>query len=530
MKKQLLLLFMALVLSLSYVSAQELYLSDFTKNADGWVANKGDWKLQNNPVIPDQPQHYGFAEGAGINGDGGVSLSEDNKPIMSILDAQSFENYKVTAVLYPQWGNLFGMVFNYEDADNFWVLELAARDKDAWIKQVKNGDFVGTYKWMPRGDDQPTFSKYYADTIKSALWIENDVNPNSNYWYVEIMCNEFAETTISVNGHKIFENVDAGEGGKIGLWQNWCPVFAKTIKVEDLGAIEYESDFSKNADGWVANKGDWKLQSNPVIPDQPQHYGFGEGAGINGDGGVALSEENKPIMSIYDTKSFKNYRLTAELYPQWGNLFGLVFNYIDADNYWILELAARDKDAWIKQVKNGDFVGTYKWMPRGDEQPTYSKEYADTILNAFWIENDVDPDLNYWTIDLVCNEFDETTISINGQVIFEYIDAGSEGKIGLWQNWCPVFAKSVVVRALGESGGTGVGFDNIQKNSFNVYPNPVIDYLNFSKVAEKIDIYDFAGNKVYSNSKVSSVKMSEMSKGLYFVIINNKEAHKVMVK
>jgi hypothetical protein len=538
MKKSLLLLVCAMLATVFATNAQVIYQSDFSKNADGWKANKGEWAIQDNPVIPEQAKHYGFAEGAGINGDGGASLSEDNKPIMAIYDAKSFENYKATAVLYPKWGNLFGLVFNYVDKDNFWVLELASRDKDAWIKQVKNGDFVGTYKWMPRDADLETYSKFYADTLKGALWIENDVNPLTNFWTIEVSCNEFAETSISVNGQVIFDKIDAGEKGKIGLWQNWCPVFAKSIKVEDLGTTAYESDFSKDAKGWVANKGDWKVQDNPVIPSQPKHYGFAEGAGINGDGGASLSEDNKPIMTIYDAKSFENYRATAVLYPKWGNLFGVVFNYTDKDNYWVLEIASKDKDAWIKQVKNGDFVGTYKWMPRDADQPTYSKEYADTIMNAFWIENDVDADQNFWTVDIVCNEFEETTISINGSVIFENIDAGAKGKIGIWQNWCPVFVKSVVVRTLGADSGVGV--NNFANNNYSLYPNPVAhgSVLNINTKQAKestVDVFDFTGRKVYTqktqNGSNISIETSNLkAKGMYFVTINNVETHKLVVK
>ena len=537
MKRKLLYLFCAVLLTAMSINAQVLYESDFAQGASGWVPNKGDWKVQDNPVIPDQPNQYGIIEGAGINGDGGTSLSEENKPIFTLYDAASFANYKVTAVLYPIWGNLFGLVFNYTDNDNYWVLEIAARDKDAWIKQVKNGDFVGTYKWMPRDGDELIYAKYYADTVKNALWIENDVDPLNNYWTIELTCNEYAETTIKVNGETVFENIDAGEEGKIGIWQNWCPVFAKSVKVEDLGTEAYVSDFAQGASGWVPNKGDWKVQDNPVIPDQPNQYGIIEGAGINGDGGTSLSEENKPIFTLYDAASFANYKVTAVLYPIWGNLFGLVFNYTDNDNYWVLEIAARDKDAWIKQVKNGDFVGTYKWMPRDGDELIYAKYYADTVKNALWIENDVDPLNNYWTIELTCNEYAETTIKVNGETVFENIDAGEEGKIGIWQNWCPVFAKSVKVNTFGSP--TGVN-EILNINSFSVYPNPislgknlVISSKNFNSISQ-LEIFDITGKMVFKqqteNTNQVIIDTNQFKgRGFYFIRINGIKTHKLIV-
>ncbi|MBE0654028.1 MAG: T9SS type A sorting domain-containing protein, partial [Bacteroidales bacterium] len=240
-----------------------------------------------------------------------------------------------------------------------------------------------------------------------------------------------------------------------------------------------------------------------------------------------LSEENKPIFTLYDTESYANYRLTTVLYPKWGNLFGLVFNYEDNGNYWVLEIAARDKDAWIKQVKNGDFVGTYKWMPRGDDLATYAKEYADTVMNAFWIENDVDEVKNYWTLDLVCNEYDETTITINGHTIFDAINAGSGGKVGIWQNWCPVFAKSFEVRQLGEGSGTSV-FEKVSSNALKLYPNPVTgreftiitgnDYAN-----GQFKVYDITGKLVYSRANLNPVSTTisldefNAKKGLYIL-------------
>lgn len=66
--------------------------------------------------------------------------------------------------------------------------------------------------------------------------------------------------------------------------------------------------------------------------------------------------------------------------------------------------------------------------------------------------------------------------------------------------------------------------NNITKESFNAYPNPVIDYLNFStEDITSVEIYNTSGSKVSTQKVVNRVNMTQLSQGVYIVKCKNKE-------
>jgi hypothetical protein len=78
----------------------------------------------------------------------------------------------------------------------------------------------------------------------------------------------------------------------------------------------------------------------------------------------------------------------------------------------------------------------------------------------------------------------------------------------IWQN----FSKTVL------------SVNSLEKTSFNVYPNPTTDYLNFSsKEVHSVDIYNILGAKVSSQKVLNNVDMTQLNKGIYFLKAKNIE-------
>ncbi|MDO7172379.1 T9SS type A sorting domain-containing protein [Mariniflexile sp. AS56] len=71
------------------------------------------------------------------------------------------------------------------------------------------------------------------------------------------------------------------------------------------------------------------------------------------------------------------------------------------------------------------------------------------------------------------------------------------------------------------NGGTLSAYSQT-KEIFSAYPNPVVDYLNFSsKDVYSVDIYNILGAKVSSQNALNGVDMTKLNKGIYLVKTKN---------
>ena len=70
------------------------------------------------------------------------------------------------------------------------------------------------------------------------------------------------------------------------------------------------------------------------------------------------------------------------------------------------------------------------------------------------------------------------------------------------------------------------------KNQFTIYPNPTTNVLHISgnDEVEYLDIFDLNGRKLMTTKGVNTVDVSQLSAGVYFINVNNKEAVKFVKK
>lgn len=277
--------------------------------------------------------------------------------------------------------------------------------------------------------------------------------------------------------------------------------------------VLYEADFTAGEPAdWVKVAGEWEIKNHPWT-DEPNHYSS-----------VVIGDK---LWTYYNGASFENFELETVIYPQYQNPFGVVFNIIDADNYFILEISPKRKAAWIWQVEEGDFIDGFHWEPKEAEPDNHIFLHANWAINSPWIENDADP-ANYFTINIKNDAEGLTTITINGDVAFTDLDdVGSGGKLGVWANWNPTFVKSFVVKSLEDDQ---VNVAVLSAPRINLYPNPVVDILKFSTMVQNIEVFNVTGMKMRAATNVEAIDMSGLESGLYFIRLNNMETHKIMLR
>jgi len=261
-----------------------------------------------------------------------------------------------------------------------------------------------------------------------------------------------------------------------------------TVKREG-GAISYFEDFNDDlAQDWVPTAGSWE-----VVQKQFRNS--------TTDGGV----EN----CIYEGTTFADYIFSAKGSPDWGNRFGLIFNYIDSKNYYLLELSVNPKTAYLKQILKGSETVLKEASYTGGGQYTNVKME-------------------------VKNDGKTTTVKISDQVVFDQIKTTNftYGKIGLYTWYNPLWFDDVQVAAKGSDFSTGIELVETNSNDFNIFPNPASNYFNVelkntNSLSNHIEIFNTSGKLVHSEiifgNQFSIGTEKWGGSGLYLVKVNNDE-------
>jgi hypothetical protein len=204
--------------------------------------------------------------------------------------------------------------------------------------------------------------------------------------------------------------------------------------------------------------------------------------------------------------TFADYTFSAKIKPDWDNNAGLIFNYTDADNYYLIELNANPKTAILKKIKNGG------------ESNLATANYTGGGAG------------NYVTVEIK-NDGKLTTVKINSVNVFNAVSTPdiSFGKIGLYTWWQPAWFDDVDVKAKGVDFQTPVIDFETKQAKLKIFPNPVtgesftIQSVSISGKKSQLKIFDVTGNLMYSdfmegeNITLNSNLFSNA--GIYFVQI-----------
>jgi len=226
--------------------------------------------------------------------------------------------------------------------------------------------------------------------------------------------------------------------------------------------LTYNENFDNTTiQDWLFTGGNWLVENNQF------HQTGGDGIYIG----------------WYDKLTFYNYTYSAKLKPNWGNIYGLVFNYTDNKNYYRVEFDASPLTASLVEVKNGNEKVLSTATYTGGGQGIYS------------------------TVKVI-NDGKTTTVEVNGKIIFSNVATNSFvfGKIGLYSWWNPVWFDNIEVLAEGRDNTVGTTLLNHQKQSLKCYPIPLnngnltIEMDLFQNDVE-IRIFDIHGRLIFADKQ-----------------------------
>jgi photosystem II stability/assembly factor-like uncharacterized protein len=175
-----------------------------------------------------------------------------------------------------------------------------------------------------------------------------------------------------------------------------------TVRAEG-GKLIYHEDFNDGlAQDWGPSGGTWA-----VIDSQYYH-----------------SSANGIFNSIYNGSTFADFSFSAKIKSEWDNNFGLIFNYQNGQNYYLVELDASPSTVSLKRIKGGT------------ESTLKQTNYNGSGANIFYLVE-------------VINNGQQTTIKVDGQTIMENIATTDliYGKIGFYAGWNKIWYDNVSVSA-----------------------------------------------------------------------------------
>ncbi|MGM9508960.1 Ig-like domain-containing protein [Larkinella sp. GY13] len=183
----------AVKITVDGLGSDVLYAEDYNTNtAVGWVANGGTWTAAN--------QRY---ESTNTNGE-----------FTSFYNGASFTNYSYSVDATASWDNNIGVVFNYQNTNNYYIVVFNSKSKTVELKKKVNGVLT---------------------TIASTTF----TGGGTGAIHAISITNNGSTTTVKINGNTVFTNVSTTDfaGGKIGLYSFYCPARFDNVIVRSVNAL-----------------------------------------------------------------------------------------------------------------------------------------------------------------------------------------------------------------------------------------------------------------------------------------------------
>ena len=211
------------IITLTTNAQEPCFLDDFESGDSNWIIRNSADSGEPTHHIVDHPEF-------------GKSLYSANggQEDWAIID-DVFENFIFKAEFIYEWDNNLGIIFCYEDDDNFHAVEVS-RPKEgnpgySGLRTKQNGIYEGGHA----ADGNPDLGYLYPGN-----WTEEWKNSNPHGTFDEDLDINIMElkvlkgkATLTVNNEVQFEDVDLSfDTGQVGVYSNWGKGWYNNISIE----------------------------------------------------------------------------------------------------------------------------------------------------------------------------------------------------------------------------------------------------------------------------------------------------------
>lgn len=317
----------------------------------------------------------------------------DSRFALAVVSSTNYRDVKLSVGIKPISGEVDqtgGLVWRYQDKDNYYVLRTNVLEKNIRLYHVFKG----------------TRTKFAG---------KEEVLLQSGEWHTIKVEHVYNQITVYLNNERLFDVTDRTfmKPGKIGLWTKADSVtYFDDLTVDDIVAGRL-SHFTFG----VSKIGELPLGFETSATDDPSKTGRWTVDEVkeSSDGRALVqtgenSDSNFPLC-LYKEKSYRDVRLTADCFLAGGKTakaFGLVFRYQDAKNHYSVCVNAMDSNIRVYSYKDG-------------------------VRKQLTSVDDVEVKSNKWHSLVVVNHGNKILVAFNGLKIIDITDDtfAMAGKIGL---------------------------------------------------------------------------------------------------
>ncbi len=262
-----------------------LFKDTFTDGEAGdWSFDNGTWAVTNGRL--EQSTNVGHA--------------------MALQGSVSWQNYTVSADMTTTDDDFMGLVFRYQDSDNYYYFYMSSQQSLYSLLKVVNGTTT------------VIASETGGYTSGETYRVEVAIQGNSIKVYVD-------------DNMVIDETDSALDKGKIGLITKWC-TDTSFDNIEVWGAPLFHDTFTDGEAGdWTFSTGSWSVAN----------------------GQLEQSTNDEHAMALQGSVSWQNYTVSADMSSTDDDFMGLVFRYQDSDNYYYFYMSSQQSLYSLLKVVDG---------------------------------------------------------------------------------------------------------------------------------------------------------------------------------
>ncbi len=429
-----------------------------------------------------------------------------------------------------------------------------------------------------------SFLENYSTTYNSKLWENGSsqdtivIFPNSTEYisisFIDDGCGAMLQNSILITVNEpttssiIESNCDtytAPDGSVYTTTGNYTAIIPNAAGCDSTITIDLtitnsntgsESVTECDSYTWVTN-GQTYTQSGQFTSVLTNQSGCDSTVTLN----LTITNSNIGSESVTECNSF-TWSTNGQTYTQSGQYTSVLTNQSGCDSTVTLNLTITNSNTGSESVTECD---SYTWNTNGQTY-TQSGQYTEVLTNQSGCDSTVTLNLTIEIVDITSQPVDQTVVvGNNGQFTVTtsatnptyqwqmdngtgYMDLTNAGQYSgtdtdvLTISNVQFGQNNFLYRCIVTSGNCetissvgrltiqdNVGLDDINKNIFNVYPNPTSNSFTISSekvINSEFTIIDSQGREVLTgsmNGQEHTIDISKLSKGVYSVVFDNTE-------
>ncbi|MEX0804354.1 MAG: family 16 glycoside hydrolase [Candidatus Binatia bacterium] len=262
---------------------------------------------------------------SGTSGDSTSSTGSGSGSSSASYMSSSWSDYRITIKTRSSDNDAMGVMFRYQDSDNYYRFSWYAQEKSRRLEKRVDGIF----KVLA----QDTVPYTTGQTYKLQIIAQG------------------SSLKVLIDGRTIFSVIDTSIAkGTIALYAHYNAGSSfDDVLVENLatGSVLLSENFNDGTLGWTF--------IDETNEDGPARWVVSNGVLVQTSNAGSTGPNDFGTYALYTPESWKDYRVTLKTRSRDNDAMGVMFRYQDSDNYYRFSWYAQEKSRRLEKRVGGTF-------------------------------------------------------------------------------------------------------------------------------------------------------------------------------